>query len=95
MASRVQRGHHARGEHVIHELQEALLRDMGVGEEERDWLIGERAIERLEVLTEELLVVSAGKRDRKYVRARRVCGETCNGLLARAADADEEGVPTR
>ena len=68
MASRVQRGHHARGEHVIHELQEALLRDMGVGEEERDWLIGERAIERLEVLTEELLVVSAGKRDGKYVR---------------------------
>eukprot|EP00955_Chlamydomonas_euryale_P094430 364857-Chlamydomonas_euryale.AAC.15 len=77
-----QRRHHAAREHVVDELQEALVRDV-------------RCVELLEVVAERRLVVAARQRDLKHLAAARVRRQPRQALLAGAADADQQQVALR
>lgn len=63
--------HHTRGEHVVNQLQEALLSDVLIGEQE-DRLLpldAELVVEDLEVISEAGLVVAAAEFDLKDLAA--------------------------
>ena len=91
--------HHARRQHVVDHLQEALVLDVRVGEEEDDRraaLVGtELLVELLEVVLELLLRVEARERDLEDAVLRREGRELGQRLLARAADADQQRVAAR
>lgn len=53
------RRHHADGQQVVDQFQEALLEDMCVSEEEKHWALGQHPQKILEVLSELFLLVSS------------------------------------
>ena len=87
-------GHHARGEHVVDELEEALLGHVLVAEEEDELLVldAELVVEYLEVVAERGLVVAARQLDLEYVAAGGKGGQSRQALLAAAAHAHEQRV---
>ena len=62
---RAERRDHPGGEHVVHELEEALVRDVVIGEQKHHLLVpdADARVQRLEVVAEHLLVVPARERD--------------------------------
>jgi len=90
----VERGDHARREDVVDELEEALLDHVRVGEEEDGLLVlgPQDAVQTLQVLAEERLVVPPRKGDLEEPAVGRKRAEPRERLLAAAADAHEQKV---
>ena len=88
--------HLAGAEHVVHELEEALVLDLVVGEDEGDALaVGAgRAEEKLQVVHQVTDVVRARQCDLKRLVAGDERRQARERLFAGAADADEQRVTT-
>ncbi|RNA15601.1 hypothetical protein BpHYR1_015874 [Brachionus plicatilis] len=82
--------HHSRSEHVVDELEEALLGHMLIAEQEDYFFVFDAkfVVENFEVVSECGLVVAAAKLDLEYVIACGERGQTCQTLLATATDSD-------
>eukprot|EP00955_Chlamydomonas_euryale_P005078 54229-Chlamydomonas_euryale.AAC.10 len=82
----------ARHEDLVDVLEEALVLDLGVGEDEAHWLALEAGnlVQRLDVLKQVGHVVRLGDGDLERVGAGDVGRQAREALLAGAADADEQ-----
>ena len=91
---RVKTGYHSRGEHVVNELQEALVGDVCVGEKENHLPVvdADFRVQRLQILPEHGLVVPACQRDLENSATGGVGGELGQRLLAGTADTHQERV---
>ena len=68
----VERGHHAGGQHVVQELEEALEGDVGVREEEDDLLRAEELVEGLQIFPKLRLSVAPHELDGEDIISRTV-----------------------
>mmetsp|Transcript_30797 Transcript_30797/g.69451 ORF Transcript_30797/g.69451 Transcript_30797/m.69451 type:complete len:675 (+) Transcript_30797:4487-6511(+) len=91
----VQRGHHAHGEEVVDQFEEAFVRHVLVGEQEDYGLCLEHAVHRPKVLPELFFPVRPRQSDLENLTLSSVGRELCERLLARPSDAHEQRVPSR
>ena len=91
---RVQRGHHPGGEHVVHQLEKTLVRDVVIREEEHNLFIfhADAGVERLEIFAKHRLVVPSREGNLEDAASGGVRSEPRQTLLTRAAHADEQSV---
>mmetsp|Transcript_29018 Transcript_29018/g.67262 ORF Transcript_29018/g.67262 Transcript_29018/m.67262 type:complete len:401 (+) Transcript_29018:4387-5589(+) len=94
---RVQCRHHAGRQHVVDQLQEALLGNMSVGEQEHNLLVlrPKLGVQGLEVLAELHLRVPTGECDLEHLALGHVGSETSQALLPGATDTNQQQVPPR